>query len=192
MSPEGKMKANFRSARTLALLALFSALVTVTTMMVRIPIVATKGYFNLGDSLIFIAAALFGPLFGMIAGGVGSALADLFGGYIHFAPWTLFIKGIEGWAAGFLIHLFKTKPWTMKGIVVSIFSFVLAAAWMIAGYFGAEYIIYGLDFAPPLAELPFNVAQGGISAAIAVVLVPIIALALPKRVDITYYGRGGG
>lgn len=186
------MKSDFKSARSLALLALFSALVTVTTLMVRIPIVATKGYFNLGDSLIFIAAALFGPLFGMIAGGLGSALADLIGGYIHFAPWTFFIKGVEGLIAGFLIGFFKSKPWSLKGVVVSIFSFVLAAAWMIAGYFGAEYIIYGFDYAPPLAELPFNVAQGGISAVVAVVLVPIIALAMPKREDITYYGRGGG
>ncbi|MBN1574081.1 MAG: ECF transporter S component [Deltaproteobacteria bacterium] len=192
MSSEGKMRADFRSARTLALLALLSALVTVATLVVRIPIVATKGYFNLGDALIFIAAALFGPLFGMIVGGVGSALADMIGGYIHFAPWTFFIKGIEGLMAGFLLGFFKVKPWSVKGIIVSAFSFALAAAWMVAGYFGAEYIIYGLDYAPPLAELPFNVAQGGISAAVAVVLVPIVALALPKRTDITYYGRGGG
>ena len=105
--------------------------------MVRVPIVATKGYFNLGDTLIFISAALFGPLFGMIAGGVGSALADVIGGYIHFAPWTLFIKGIEGWLAGFLIHLFKTKPWTIKGIFVSVLSFLTAAAWMVA----ASYLV---------------------------------------------------
>lgn len=181
MSSEGKMKANFRSARTLALLALFSALVTVTTITVRIPIVATKGYFNLGDSLIFIAAALFGPVFGMIAGGVGSALADVIGGYAHFAPWTFFIKGIEGLIAGFLIYFFREKLWSFKGILLSALSFIVAAVWMISGYFGAEYIIYGLDFAPPIAELPFNIAQGGISAVIATILVPILSRTLPEK-----------
>lgn len=181
MSPEGKIKADFLSARTLALLALFSALVTVTTIMVRIPIVATKGYFNLGDALIFISAALFGPVFGMIAGGVGSALADIIGGYAHFAPWTFFIKGVEGLIAGFLVYLFTAKLWSFRGILLSALSFVAAAAWMIAGYFGAEYIIYGFDLAPPIAELPFNIAQGGISAAIATILVPILSRTLPEK-----------
>ena len=181
MDSSNKMKNNLRSVQTLALLALFAALITITTMMVRIPIAATKGYFNLGDSLIFISAALFGPIFGMIAGGVGSALADVFGGYAHFAPWTFFIKGIEGLIAGFLVHLFKAKHWSFKGILLLGVSFFTAAAWMVAGYFGAEYIIYGFDLAPPIAELPFNIAQGGISAIIAIVLVPLLQLALPKE-----------
>jgi uncharacterized membrane protein len=181
MGSKGKMTSNLKSVQTLALLAIFAALITITTMTIRIPIVATKGYFNLGDALIFISAALFGPIFGMIAGGVGSALADMLGGYAHFAPWTFVIKGAEGWIAGFLIHLFRAKQLSFKGILILGISFVAAAAWMVAGYFGAEYIIYGFDLAPPIAELPFNIAQGGISAIIAIVLVPLLQLALPKE-----------
>ena len=40
-----------------------------------------------------------GPLPALVAGGLGSALADLLTGYAHWAPWTLVIKGIEGWIA---------------------------------------------------------------------------------------------
>lgn len=51
------------------------ALVCITTMVIQIPIPMTEGYVNIGDSIIFVASILFGPIPGMIAGGLGSALA---------------------------------------------------------------------------------------------------------------------
>lgn len=56
-----------------------------------------KGYVNIGDTVVLLSGVLFGPLTGLAAGGLGSALADLLLGYGFWAPWTLLIKGLEGW-----------------------------------------------------------------------------------------------
>jgi uncharacterized membrane protein len=166
------------SPKNISLLALFCALVVVATIIVRLPIPATGGYFNLGDTIIFITSILLGPVSGMVVGGVGSAVADVVGGFAQFAPWTLVIKGIEGLLAGLLVRALRADPKTGIGALLAFGSFVVAGLWMVAGYFGAEYVIFGLDWAPPTAELPFNLAQGGISAVVAGLLSPILARAL--------------
>jgi len=176
-------KQKYLTPKRISLLALFCALVTVATIIIRLPIPATGGYFNLGDTIIFIASVLLGPLFAMIVGGVGSALADVIGGFAQYAPWTLVIKGIEGLIAGFLIRALRANPNTMPGALLTFGSFVIAGLWMVAGYFGAEYVMYGLDWAPPAAELPFNLAQGGISAVIAGILAPVLARAFAQRLS---------
>jgi uncharacterized membrane protein len=60
-----------------------------------------RGYINVGDAMIFTNALLFGPIVGGVAGGIGSAVAD-FISYPVFAPYTLVIKGFEGFIAGIL------------------------------------------------------------------------------------------
>jgi uncharacterized membrane protein len=179
------MMKKYVTPRSIALFALFSALVTVATLVIRIPIPATKGYFNLGDTLIFLTASLLGPVFGLVCGGVGSALADVIGGYVHFAPWTLVIKGIEGLFAGLLIGWLKPN-YEKKGFALFILlvSFIFAALWMVVGYFFAEYIIYAFSFAPALAELPFNLLQGGISAVLAAIITPLLIHALKGRLEV--------
>jgi uncharacterized membrane protein len=174
-------KQKYPTPKRISLLALFCALVAVATIIIRLPIPATGGYFNLGDTIIFIASVLLGPLFAMIVGGVGSALADVIGGFAQYAPWTLVIKGIEGLIAGLLVRALRANPNTMPGALLIFGSFVIAGLWMVAGYFGAEYVMYGLDWAPPAAELPFNLAQGGISAVIAGILAPVLARACAQR-----------
>ncbi len=172
---------NYLSPKQISLLALFCALVVIATLVIRVPIPATGGYFNLGDTIIFIASILLGPVFGMIAGGVGSALADVIGGFFQYAPWTLVIKGIEGLFAGLLVRALRADPKTMPGTLLAFGSFIVAGLWMTAGYFGAEYVMYGLDWAPPTAELPFNLVQAGVSAVIAGILAPILARAFGER-----------
>jgi uncharacterized membrane protein len=176
-------KDKYLTPKRISLLALFCALVVVSTIIIRLPIPATGGYFNLGDTIIFIASVLLGPVFALIAGGVGSALADIFGGFAQYAPWTLVIKGIEGLIAGLLVGAFRANPKTMTGTFLAFVSFIVAGLWMTAGYFGAEYVIYGLDWAPPMAELPFNLAQGGISAVIAGILAPVLARTFGERLS---------
>lgn len=50
-------------ATRLAILIVFSALVTVATLLIRIPN-PMGGYFNLGDVMIFVSALTFGPVIG--------------------------------------------------------------------------------------------------------------------------------
>ncbi len=83
----------------LSLASIFAALTTISTVIIQIPIPATGGYINVGDAMIFTSALLFGPMVGAFAGGIGSAVADIFLGYPAFLPHTFVIKGLEGFVA---------------------------------------------------------------------------------------------
>lgn len=88
------------SKKRTALLGLFGALVIVATAVMRFPVPTFNLYFNLGEAVIYLTALLFGGPSGAIVGGVGSALADVLGGYPVWAPITLVIKGLEGYIVG--------------------------------------------------------------------------------------------
>ena len=68
-------------ARKMVLTALLVGVVAVVTMVVNIPLPGVKGYVNIGDTVVLLSGVLFGPLTGLAAGGLGSALADLLLGY---------------------------------------------------------------------------------------------------------------
>ncbi|MFA5537334.1 MAG: ECF transporter S component [Bacillota bacterium] len=105
-----KRWSNRISIRNLTYGSLTIALVLVTTFAIKIPIPFTQGYIHPGDSMIFITAILFGWRFGALAGGIGSAMADLLGGYAHWAIPTLIIKAIMGGLVGWVGHdLLKLK-----------------------------------------------------------------------------------
>lgn len=86
----------------LAAAAVFTALVCVATTLFSIYVPATRGFFNIGESMVFLSALLFGSFVGAFAGGVGSMLADLILGYPYYAPATLVIKACEGAVVGAL------------------------------------------------------------------------------------------
>ena len=96
----------------LAVAAVFTALVCVATMVFSVYVPATRGFFNIGESMVFLSALLFGPIIGTFAGGVGSALSDILLGYPYYAPGTLVIKACEGCVVGVLRNRnpkFKSK-----------------------------------------------------------------------------------
>jgi uncharacterized membrane protein len=143
-------------------------------MLIQIPIPATEGFFNVGDSMIMVAALTFGPSVGAIAGGLGSALADFLGGWYIWVPFTFIMKGIEGFLAGWILKMGSGKPGKMR----LVFAWIIGGLEMVFGYFLIQVYMYG--FAAALAELPFNFVQmliGGI------VGVPI-ALTLKKGLKI--------
>jgi uncharacterized membrane protein len=96
-------KESYRTSTTfkIALAAMFAALVFVATYTFVINIPATGGYFNLGEIVIYVAALVFGPLVGCVAGGVGAAVSDALVAP-QFAPGTLIIKAFEGAVVGYL------------------------------------------------------------------------------------------
>lgn len=149
--------------RSLTWTALFIALVAVATIIIRIPTPA-KGYVNLGDTMIFVAALIGGPQMGLIAGGIGSALADAAGGYAYWAPWTLVIKGIEGSIAGVIAYRAYRRHGPLSAMVLA--GLAIAALWMVAGYYVAGGFMYGFGVA--LLEVPANLLQGSASIIIAV------------------------
>ena len=73
---QGIKKEGFHITVTqMCITAVFMALTCVATMVVQIPI--PLGYAHLGDSVILICAFFFGPVVGALAGGIGSAMADI-------------------------------------------------------------------------------------------------------------------
>lgn len=92
--------------------AVFTALVCIATMIFSIYVPATQGFFNVGESMVFLSAILFGPFVGAFAGGFGSMLADLLLGYPHYAPATLIVKACEGAVVGVLMK--KTPKFRSK------------------------------------------------------------------------------
>ncbi len=154
----------------LIIAALLTALVTMATMAFQVPVPATKGYINLGDTVIFIAALLLGPRYGAVAGGFGSALADLLSPYGVWAPFTLVIKGLEGFLVGYVfLHMLSGKD----GIGAKVIAMLVGGLWMAAGYFFAGTMLYGLPAA--LVELPGNAVQAIGSMVIALPVVEMLS-----------------
>ena len=60
---------------------MLAALVCVATMVIKIPS-PLNGYINLGDCIVLLSGWLLSPVYGFMAAGLGSALADLFAGYV--------------------------------------------------------------------------------------------------------------
>lgn len=141
--------------RTLELTAssIMAALVCVATLFFIVPIPATQGYFNVGDAMIVIAAIVFGPMVGAVAGGVGAALADILAGYSYFAPFTLVIKGVEGAIIG-IIYTKMKSGFIMKLVI----AWIVGGLEMVVGYFITEYLFLGYGNAA-FVEIPFNITQ---------------------------------
>ena len=78
-------KANRNKTLKLAFIGIMCALTTVVTWVLPIPMPATEGYINFGDAVIFLTALFAGPVPAMVVGGIGSMLADVIGGYMHWA-----------------------------------------------------------------------------------------------------------
>ena len=112
----------------LSMTGVFTALVFVATTVFSVYVPQTRGFFNIGEIMVFTTALLLGPIIGAFAGGVGSMLADIFLGYGYYAPATLIIKACEGGLVGFLARrkLAKlTKPqWRiftfLTGLVIGV------------------------------------------------------------------------
>lgn len=110
--------------RTLVTTALFTALICIATM-ISIPVAFTNGYIHPGDSILFLAVILLPLPYGIFAAGVGSMLADLTLGYVHWALPTLFIK----MGMAIILHVIYHKTTSKKNAIVSTIG--LSSVWFI-------------------------------------------------------------
>ena len=147
--------------------SMFAALVCVATMLIKIPS-PLKGYINLGDGIVLLAAWVLPLPYGIVAAGLGSALADLFSGYVVYAPATFVIKALMSVVAYSIYKLLAKKA---KSTISRVFSGILAEFVMILGYFLFEGILYG--FVPSLVNIPANAVQGIAGIVIGVVLITV-------------------
>jgi len=115
----------------------FTALVTTATVAFSVYVPATRGYFNIGETAVYVTALLFGPLVGAFAGGVGSMFADLLLGFPHYAPGTLLIKSCEGAIVGFLSRqTLRSISHTQWKILILLAALLVS---FLVGYVGISY-----------------------------------------------------
>lgn len=143
----------------------FIALTVVTaliTLFIRIPL-PSRGYFNFGDVAVVFSGLVLGSLaknnrflWGAAAGGIGSALADVIGGFGMFAPITLAAKGLEGGLCALACGKQKAMRWVLL---------LLGGGAMVATYFTAEALMPNIGLQGAISEIIPNLIQaaGGIA-----------------------------
>lgn len=153
--------------------ALFAALACVATMSIRIPTPGTSGYIHPGDAVVILSGIVLGPVWGLLAGGIGSALADLLGGYFIYVPITFIIKGLVALTAGLIYRkMCATKKSRYAAVILS---GIIDVIFVAGGYFLCEAMMYGMSAA---ASIPANLIQGISGLILAVVLYPAL-IAIP-------------
>lgn len=153
--------------KKIVMAALFAALICVLTMVVKIPS-PFKGYMNLGDCAVLLAGFILPPSYGFLAAGVGSALADVFSGYIVYVPITFLIKGLMACVMYYGLKIFNKRT---KKLISKIICGGIAELIMASGYFLFEGFLYG--FIPSSANIPFNLMQGFLGLLLGVVLITL-------------------
>jgi uncharacterized membrane protein len=150
----------------------FAAMVCVVTLSFTLSVPVTGGYFNLGETVIYVAALVFGPFVGALAGGVGAAIADIVVAP-PFAPGTLIIKSIEGALVGFLGKKLTTQTskstWKIYTILLGIVIGLLLAATGAFYYSGNIDLYIGIPPPPAPSVTIFVPAEfwyilGGVTA----------------------------
>ena len=141
------------------LASLFAALCCVSTMVIQVPTL-TQGYIHLGDTFVLMCGFLLGPLYGLLAAGIGSAFADLLTGYFIYLPGTFIIKAAVALCAYFLNK--KVKSYLVGGLISEVV--------MIVGYYFYAVILSG-SFIASLSGIPTNAIQGAAGAILCSLLV---------------------
>lgn len=163
------------STRRLVAGALMAALCCVATAFPKIPV--GLGYVHAGDMMVFICAFLPGGWIGMIAAGLGSALADLIAGYPDFIIPTFIIKALM--AAAVILIANKHKPLGFRTFIGMLVGSII----MIGGYFLYELLRLGLAETAFLSAILGNVLQAGFG----IVAAYIILAALDKTKLLSKY-----
>lgn len=147
--------------------SMLAALCCVATMIIKIPS-PLKGYLNLGDCIVLLSGFMLSPIYGFLAAGIGSALADLFSGYVMYAAATFVIKGCMALTACFGFKLLHEK---IGGTPSRIIGGVCAELLMVIGYFAFEGFMYG--FAAAAVNILPNMLQGAAGLILGIILVRV-------------------
>lgn len=181
---------NSSSTQKLITTAVFAALTMIATSVIKIQ-TPTFGYIHIGEVFVLMSGFFLGPVYGGLAAGLGSALADFLGGYVIWVPFTFLIKYMTAAVGGFLYKKFEEPGNKQKNRKIQYKRFpviaagIIAEAVMAAGYFAANIIMIcgaGEGFSNAsvisaasisLSELPFNAVQGLAGIVLAVILFPV-------------------
>lgn len=151
--------------RRLALTGCLGALVFVVTRFIQIPI--PFGYFNVGNFVILIGCLYLPMGYGVAAGAIGSALADLTSYPAYTLP-TLIIKALMP-VVFYLICAGKLKNKTIQTLLAVYVSTLIP----LFGYTLTGGILYG-DMVAGLAQFPGLLLEYLANAVLFTVAYPIV------------------
>ena len=135
-------------------MALFMALICVSTLFFKIPI--PLGYAHLGNGFIFLASVFLGNPGGILCAGIGSALADMLGGWYSWMLPTLIIKSLMG---GVVSKIACEKDGKAKLLSTrTALAMIVGSIVMVFGYFIAGTFLYG-SLASGIAQIPGLVGE---------------------------------
>lgn len=164
------MQTNSKTQK-MVLAALMMGIIMVSILFIRIPIPFTQGYVHPGDAMIFLSVLILGYKYGAVASALGGMLGDLIGGFAMWAPWTFVIKGVMAYLMGVIVAA-ASKNGELSGgkrAAVEIAGMVVAGAFMVAGYYVAEGVMYG-NWVTAALGVPWNIGQAVAGAIIAVII----------------------
>lgn len=160
--------------------AMMTAMVMIATTFFKIP--NAMGYIHLGDGFVLLAAIILPKKYACFAGGVGAGLADIYGGYAVWAPWTLVIKIVMVLIVQLFFDFLMKRASNGKHIAkiagipfAELFAYVLAVLWTVSGYYIAQGFISG-NWIAPVADVPGNVLQAAVGSVIAI----LVSIAIGK------------
>ena len=153
--------------KKIVLASMLAALTLIATIIIRIPM-PVIGYINLGDCFVLLSGWVLGPLYGALAAGLGSAVADLSAGWVSYAPATFVIKALMAVAAYYIgVKLANSK----NNFVMKLVSAVIAEIIMVGGYCAFESVLYGFEAAS--VNIVFNAIQGFIGLIAGMILIKV-------------------
>ena len=154
---------SIKKTQTLVLIALFSALVTTVTLFTSIQYTA-GGYFNLGDVIVMLLATILPFRHALIAASLGSMIADILAGAIHYTVFTGIIKGLMVLVVFLLRNLFKTKAYFIP--------FLLGSLVMLVGYGIVDaFLLGGYAF---FVSISLNAIQAGLGFILSSLMYPLV------------------
>ncbi|AOR24515.1 ECF transporter S component [Clostridium taeniosporum] len=133
MQSEGKTL----NVKELVLMGLMIALVYLAGSIIKIPSIG--GFVHIGDCMVFLSVILLGKKKGAITSALGMFLVDILGGYYFWAPFTLIIKGIMAYIAGYILEKMQNNNSFINYTV----AFIISGIFMVIGYFIAGTIMAG-------------------------------------------------
>ena len=166
-----KMDENKSRIQGIVMTSVFAALTFAATFLIKIPLPAVNGYVHPGDAIVVLSGLMLGGKKGFLAAGIGSALADLLGGYVIYAPATFFIKGFAALLAAVLFKALMKKL-SKHSVAAALISGAVALILVPGGYFIFSSILYGTA-AAVLSRVP-DLFQALFGVLVATVLYPVL------------------
>lgn len=150
------------STKTLCLTAVLAAFVFIMTFVPKIPI--PLGYAHLGDAVIYLLVLFISRREACLAAAIGSAFADLMGGFPIWILPTLIIKWVMVEAVFLIVRPDKAPCKLLSARMV--LAFFVSSAWMVVSYTAAGAILYS-SVASALPMVPGLIGEGVINMIVA-------------------------